>query len=217
MSMTRIVSYLTAGAIAGGIVIGCKSAKEHRLEADKAAGSIIEEKQKAAFGQTEPLTVERPADTLRRRLMLDQNLQYSHPGSLSTKDLKPTKNWPKDDYLSTRRDVQDPSAPGWTGGTLRLGLIDALRVAAHNSSQYQSRKEQVFLTALDLDLERDDFRTSWEGILNNNASFNLAPDDDVIGVTSSPELGASKRLRNGLTATAAIGLDLVQLLTPDKA
>src|SRR5688572_1295912 len=120
MRMTRIAPFVTAGVLAAGVFVGCKSAKQHRLEADKAAKDIIEEKQKAVFGQTEPFTVERPADTLRRRLMLDQDLQYSHPGSLSTKDLKPTKNWPKDDYLSTKNDVPDPSAPGWTGGRLNL-------------------------------------------------------------------------------------------------
>lgn len=217
MRMIRIATFLTAAAFAAAAFAGCKSARQHRLEADKAADSIIEEKQKATFGQTEPFTVERPADTLRRRLMLQQNLQYSHPGSLSTKDLKPTRHWPRDDYLSTQNDVPDPSAPGWTGGTLRLGLLDALQVAAHNSSVYQARKETVFTTALRLDLERDDFRTSWEGIINNEASFDLAPNDDVIGVTSSPELSASKRFRNGLSATARLGLDLVQLLQPNRA
>src|SRR5688500_8511716 len=118
------------------LVAGCKSSREHREEADKAAYNIIEQKQKSALGRTEPFTVEKPADTLRRRLMLEQNLAHSHPGSLSTKDLKPIKHWPDERYLEEERVPADQTVVVNGAEPIRLDLFDALQVAARNSRQY---------------------------------------------------------------------------------
>lgn len=196
---------------------GCKAPEVHRREADEAAARIIEEKQRQALGRTEPLTIERPADTLRRRLMLDQRLQHSSAASLSTKDIEPIERFPDPAYLDPARGTPDPTAARYAGGTLRLGLAEALQVAAYNSSEYQNRKEQVFVSALALDLERDDFRTAFFAAANNRASADLGGDDLVAGITSSPELGVTQRLANGALLSGAIALDLVRLLHPGEA
>ena len=59
-------------------VSGCNT-KHYRLEANKVAYGIIDEAQRQALGKVEPFTIEPPADTLRRRLLLDQNLPVSGP------------------------------------------------------------------------------------------------------------------------------------------
>ena len=54
------------------LLLGCQSAQKYREGADKTAASIIESKQKEALGRTEPFTIERPSDSLRRRLLQEQ-------------------------------------------------------------------------------------------------------------------------------------------------
>ena len=58
------------------VQVGCQTPSEHRQEADKVASDIITEKQEEALGKTEPFSIERPSDILRRRLMTEQQLLY---------------------------------------------------------------------------------------------------------------------------------------------
>ena len=55
-------------------VTGCKSTRDWRNEADSHAEALIKDAQGKVTGQDEAIVVESAADTLRRRLMLDQNL-----------------------------------------------------------------------------------------------------------------------------------------------
>ncbi len=61
---------LGVAIIAGVLIGGCRAA-DHRREADQVAYDIISQKQAEALGHTEPFTIESPADTIRRRLLLD--------------------------------------------------------------------------------------------------------------------------------------------------
>ena len=56
---------------------GCRTPSDYRQEADKVASDIITQKQESALGKTEPFSVERPSDILRRRLLTEQQLLYS--------------------------------------------------------------------------------------------------------------------------------------------
>jgi outer membrane protein TolC len=218
---------ITAGVAAALAVFftGCRAA-DYRREADRAAYDIITNTQAKALGHTEPFTVETPADTLRRRLLLDQLLPHAAPSSLGTSDLEPIKQWPDDDYLE-KQHVDDTFTGSFaTAEGLRLTLIDALQIAAHESREYQSQKEQVFETALQLDLERDSFRRSWAGVLEGLFQSNLEQDVTIAdGITdrqtvSGLEYGGigelSQRFKNGMTFTGQIGLDLVSLLTQER-
>lgn len=49
---------------------GCRSPEAWRRQADEAAARSIAEAQRAAFGSERPFTIERPSDTLRRRLQI---------------------------------------------------------------------------------------------------------------------------------------------------
>ena len=63
---------------------GCRTATEFRQEADEVASEIIEENQQKALGHQENFGIERPSDILRRRLLQEQQLQYSGAASLGT-------------------------------------------------------------------------------------------------------------------------------------
>jgi outer membrane protein TolC len=207
----RLIAFTTIAVS----VAGCMPAQQYRTEADRVADRIIAEKQQQALDRAEPLTVERPADTLRKRLLLGQALPYSSNTSLGVQAIEPGKHWPDDNYLKTAGKDLSPALPGYTTGPLRLSLLESLQVAAHNNTTYQARKELVYLTALDLDLARDEFRTTFFALLENNTSADYSGDDPVKGNVTSTEIGLRQRFMNGLNLTTLLALDLAKLLTGD--
>lgn len=227
--MKRAILQVVAGVVSALAIcqVGCRSPGEYRQQADGVAYEIITEKQAQVLGRTEPFTIETPADTLRRRLLLDQHLLYTANASLGSRDADPIKQWPSDDYLKAQ-DVEDPLTGSFeTGDRLELTLVDALQIAAHESRTYQSRKEAVFEAALRLDLERDAFRLTWSGVLEGLSEAELERQvviDDrgttdgqtVSGVESGASLGLLQRFKNGITFTGLLGIDLVSLLTQNR-
>jgi hypothetical protein len=119
---------LTASA---GILGSCASPAEYRTEADAASYDIIDTARKSLLGHSEPFTIETPADTLRRRLLLDQGLPQSDPASLGSRDIHRIEQWPDDTYFEPQS--EQPAIPWSTAGTLKLALLDALQIGARNS------------------------------------------------------------------------------------
>ncbi|MBN2446836.1 MAG: TolC family protein [Phycisphaerae bacterium] len=207
-------------------IAGCR-AVDHRRQADEIARDVIARKQIQALGRTEPFTIETPAETLRRRLMLDQNLPYYTGASLNSRNITPIDQWPDDDYLAEPNAADELVAHFDTSKPLVLTLTEALQIAAHESREYQTQKEQVFTAALRLDLERDEFRRTWTGILTGEYKANLEQEvtlDDkghtdkqtVGGAEYGGVLGLSQKLKNGTTVSGQIGLDMVSLLTQER-
>lgn len=195
---------------------GCRSPSQHRLEADKMAEDIIQETQKRTLGNAEEFSIERPSDILRRRLLAEQDLPYSSQASLGTDELKTIEHWPEDDYpeaQSLPELVELPQADE----PLRLSLTQALRIGARNNFEYQTLKEDVFRSALDLDLQRNEFRNIFAGRLESFASTDSTGDRTVSGIENSADVGLSRRLENGVELTGALALDLVKLLTANGA
>lgn len=210
--MRQIAFRIIALCLAAGLT-SCASPGERRHMADKTAYDIIARKQQEALGRTEPMEVEPPSETLRRRLLLDQNLPHASAASRGVKDLDPIPHWPNDDYLDAATGTLDAA---WyqPGETLQLSLIEALQVATRNSRTYQSRKEDVFRSALQLDLERDEFRGTFTGLLEGLFSTDHSGDDAVTGLEGGAGVGLRRRFRSGAELTSAIALDLVRLLHP---
>ncbi len=192
---------------------GCRSPAEHRTDADEVASKIITAKQKEALGSTEPFSIERPSDILRRRLLAEQNLAVSSEASLGTDRLKPVEYWPEPNYPqatpsgSLSELAVEPNTP------VKLSLIQALQVGARNSLEYQSRKEDVFRTALALDLTRNNFRN----IFSAQAQSELSTDTTATELGNSGTAGVSRSLKNGTDMSAAMAIDLVNLLTQGGA
>ncbi len=196
---------------------GCSKPADYRREADQAAAKIIEQKQFEALGRSEAFSIERPADTLRRRILLASGLPYSGRASLGTGQLELIEHWPEKDYPSSRPDAEPAVGPWNDKQPRRLTLIEALQVAARNNRDYQSQKEDIFRAALDLDLERDDFRDTFAGSLESIYSADLSGDHTESGIENSIEAGVGRQLRSGAALSARIALDLVNLLTLDRA
>ena len=198
------------------VLVGCHSAGKHRQQVDQVAARIIEQKQLEALGRIEPFTIERPADTLRRRLLIAQNLAYVGPASLGVKSLELVEHWPEDDYLESTEVASATTMPEIGDQPLRLTLIEALQVAAYNSREYQTRKESVFRTALHLDLERDVFRNTFSGLAEGMFSTDESGEDTTSGREGSVLGSLSRRFKSGITLTARIGMDIAKLLEPEK-
>ena len=196
------------------IAAGCKSVQDYRLEADAVAYEIIEQKQQEALGRTERLSVDSPAETLRRRLLLDQNLPYSDSMSLGIHDLPDNEYWQGQKHLSEAGE----GAVSWGGAEpLRLALLDALQVAARNSREYQAAKEEVFVAALDLDLERDEFRSTFSGLLSGLISTDRSGERTVSGSVTTGEASVTRKFKSGIELSSRIALNLAKVLTQDQS
>ncbi len=191
------------------IEAGCRSPSEHRTQADQVASEIITAKQEEALGKTEPLEIERPSDILRRRLLARQNLSYSSKASLGTDQLEPVEHWPEPDYPRSESSSDSLVLAVEPNKPVKLSLMQALQVGAHNSLEYQSRKEDVFRTALALDLTRNDFRN----IFNAGTDSTLSTNTVSTELENSASGGVSRSLKNGADLSAAIAVDLFNLLT----
>jgi len=217
MGLSRILLYLFPVCAASLLLIGCKSAQQHHRDADQVAGRIIQQTQEKALGKTEPFSVEPPSETLRKRLLLSHQLPYSSSASLGSKFLAPIRHWPKDDYLDGALETEE-ATPAWASGEpMQLTLLDALQIGARSSREYQSQKEQVFLAALDLDLERDEFRTTFSGVLAGLFEKDRSVDPTVSGLEGSADGEISQRFKSGIDLSTSLAVDLAKLLTQNHA
>lgn len=202
-----------AVAVVCGLWAGCRSPADARRKTDGRAYAIVEAAQREALGHPVPFTVERPSETLRRRLMLEQSLPYADPASLGSAGVERIPQWP--DPGPGRPEAARSAS---SGGTLTpIRLIEALQVAARGSREYQDQKEEVFRFALQLDLERDAFRGTWTGRLEALANTDGGGEERVSGVEGGGSLGLGRRLQSGGSFALDLGLDLVKLLTQDRA
>jgi outer membrane protein TolC len=200
---------------------GCRSAQDYRREADDTAAAYLAEGQRAALGRTEAIEVETPAETLRRRLMIDQKLLVKDPASFGIRDIPTNLYWRVDERMLPGG--EDAAASVWNGGTnaLEIGLVDAVRIAAFNSREYRSRKEALFRSALGMDLEDDVFRSIFSGRLGS--SMNISRDENernalenhAVSHNESATFGISRRFRNGVRLTGSIMANLAGMLTGD--
>jgi len=195
------------------ILTGCSTAGRYRETIDKTAAQIIEQKQMEALGRIEPFTIEKPEEILRKKLILGQDLLYSSPASLGVKEIEPIPHWPNDDYLQPK-EMEANAGISYSSEPIKLTLIDALQIAAKNSRQYQSQKENVFRAALNLDLARDRFRNTFNGSVENTLGADLSRADTSSSFSNSVVGNFSRRLLNGVSLSARIGFDILKLLRP---
>jgi len=190
---------------------GCRTAVMHRHAADRAAQMRLQQAQAQALGSTEALTVERPADTLRRRLLLDQLLPHGAETSLGTRDLPPNRFWDPARHLDPPADTNAvvPLSP--------LTLEESLRVGAANSREFQDAKETLYRSALDLDLEADAFRHTFAGMLSGTYASDSSGEETVESAQGSSTLGITRKFRNGAELSGSIMVDVVKLLTQEPA
>lgn len=216
---------IVEGTLKGAVICACLGVgssgctlAQHRRSVDARAQGILAEKQQEALGRTEPLVLVAPEDSLRARLLIAQQLPYAAPASLG-EVVRPGDS--RGDSL-TADALLPPGVRGRDLSTpLELSLNEALQVAAANSPDYQDRKEDLFEAALDLDLERDDFRTSFAGVVSSIFSHDRSELGEPGGrlseaVETSAVLEAARTFRAGTAVTLQLGWDLLKLLEPEQ-
>jgi outer membrane protein TolC len=197
---------------------GCRSPSSYRAEADRVAGDILDSTWEQATGKSnDGFTIVPPEQTLRERLLLDQNLPVTSPASAGSAYDARIDQWPDDAYSDDRSAGYLPSSESdELLDSIQLSLSEALQVAAMNNRGYQSQKESVYQSALSLDLERDAFRSTWTGVVDSVVSASLSSSGETNGVESSPSLGVSQQFKNGMRFTSLLAVDLVNLLNGSR-
>jgi len=154
------------------------SASRYKEDADREAYEIIRAKQMAALGLDRSFSIES------RHVDSLDGLPRRVPEPLGDPDEAPPQ----------------PVA--------MLSMVDALDLASRNSREYQSRKEDVFIGALDLGLAR--YR--YGPILSSNlsAAYKKTEGDETVG--GDGNLGLSKLFADGTRFTADLSTDLLMHL-----
>lgn len=156
---------------------------------------------------------------MRRRLLLKQNLPHSGSVSLGSQDLQPIDQWPEESEKCALQSAQKQKKEH-PGNSLTINLVEALQISARNNREYQSKKEEVFRKALDLDLSRDTFKRTFAGHIEGGYSEDRSASDSADGVQAGFENSSlatiSRTFLNGITFTAQLGFDLVQMLDPTR-
>ncbi|HKX46096.1 MAG TPA: TolC family protein, partial [Planctomycetota bacterium] len=91
-----------------------------------------------------------------------------------------------------------------------LDLVDCLAVAAENNRAFQARREQLYLTALDLTFERYEYQVQSQGVLAASLFGDAAGETSV---ASDATLGLSKLLGTGALIVGDIGLSMFRSIT----
>lgn len=211
---------IIAGLAVACVLCGCLSPERAVRDARETGSAIAGEYMGIVTGRTNEFTIARPADRLRNRLLAEQGLD---PGVAAELNVETGS--------VNRAPLPDP---------LRLSLADALRAGAANSEEFQKEKETVFDAALALDLQRHAFENTFAGVLGGGWSStdrgggksagavdNGAEVDGGTGAEVTTGRGSSKssqatgrtsasvsrKLSNGMTAAASLGIDVLKLLT----
>jgi len=92
-----------------------------------------------------------------------------------------------------------------------MSLKQVVEIATKFNREYQSQKESLYLSALDLTLTRHQFARKWFGTID--ASYNRDSDDE--SVSSGAEVGFGQLLADGAQISTSIALDWARFLTGD--
>lgn len=99
-----------------------------------------------------------------------------------------------------------------------LGIIDlskAVALATAQNREYQTQKEALYLTALDLTLARHQFARQWFGTVDAQYADESDDDSDDEQLNTGGELGFNQLLADGAQVTTSIAIDWARFLTGD--
>jgi outer membrane protein TolC len=147
----------------------CATPEEHRTAADEEVYSLLDERRAALFDRPAGFTADRSTDSLRFRLLREED----------------------------------------AGTPLDLNLATCLEVAAENNRGYQTRREQLYRSALDLTLER--WRFGWRPSFSADGTI-TGSGDQSNNASLNGDFGLSKQFGNGAQIIGSIGTNLFRAL-----
>ncbi|MFH1549094.1 MAG: TolC family protein [Planctomycetota bacterium] len=166
------------------VLTGC-SAEHYKESADKQVYEILRKKHEMLFGSEEIYEIEQIA----RDPMAD--LPRAEKPLLETPEyLKPFDEPP-----------------------LIISLEKALEIGTYNSRDYQSEKEDIYVTALSLTEKRHEFSTQFSGIISS--FWNKRVGDETY--TTESGFSISKLLKTGATIGLNLSTEFLRHLTGDPA
>ena len=164
------------------VLPGC-SAKYYKESADRQVYDILRKKHEVLFGTAEVYEIEQMAREPMADLPRAGQVAFKLPEELG-------------------RGTEMP---------LIISLEKALEIATYNSRDYQSEKEDVYLTTLSLTEERHEFSAQFSGILS--AFYKKDTGGETLTVDSG--FSVSKTLKDGATAGIDISTEFLRYLTGD--
>jgi len=117
-------------------------------------------------------------------------------------------NYKISDVTPSPNDIQVEKAVPESGV---ITLTQAVAIATADNREYQTQKEALYLTALDLTLARHQFARQWFGTID--ASYTRDSADESVGVDGG--LGFNQLLADGAQISANIAIDWARFLTGD--
>lgn len=188
-----------------GLIVACVAAaaascckvrpKEFKDKADREVYEILSVQQARVLGTSMGFTIE-PVEVPARERFAPPGARATTEKALSAADI---------DALDKGKGLPPQE------GLVRLSLRDALELAARLSRDYQARKEDLYLAALTLTLERFRWKPQWTGTLE--ASATDRPDNSSGGLSS--DFSVSQLLDLGGKVTASLATDLLRFSTGD--
>ncbi|UCE99133.1 MAG: TolC family protein [Planctomycetota bacterium] len=103
-----------------------------------------------------------------------------------------------------------------------LSLAKAVAIATAHNRDYQKQKEDLYLKALDLTLERHQFARQWFGTIDAKYLRHPVPgrdnDEEELKISGdNTKLGFTQLLADGAIVSAGIGFDWARFLTGDPS
>ncbi|MDA1044819.1 MAG: TolC family protein, partial [Verrucomicrobia bacterium] len=205
---------LTAATLA---INGCRSPATYREASDAVVERHLTQAQQQVLGHTEEINISTPEETLRRRLLVDQNLAFNADASMGLRAIPANEFWQPGRHLDDAEAERLFPVPTNAAGRLTLSLLDAQQLAARSSRAFQKSKEDLFLVALGLDLEEDAFRQTFSGLLKGGLEGSSVDGQQVSVGQGSSDVGVTKKMLNGVELSSMIAIDLVKLFTQETA
>lgn len=196
-------------------VASCRNLEDTKERVDRNAYALIQEKSLVTLDAELDWDLEQSSDQLRKAIFEQQGLYIATAASVAAADLPQVKGEGEASYR--QMNASQPLGIDLDQGIV-LNLKSTLEVAANNSRDYQSRKEDVFRAALALDLARYNFGVKVDpASLESGFSENRAGSSVVRGVSNGASLGLSKRSVTGATFRTSVAADLVRLIGSESA
>jgi len=169
-------------------VAGCGT-EHYRTDADEEVYRIIAHKQNAVLGTETPFTIEQqPSDPLDG---LPRRFQPLIPESSLSSEMTPG---------GSRTDTEPPAI---------ISLTQAMAIAVANSRDYQRRKEDVYLAALDLSLARHRWSPRFSALLSGK--WKRADKDE--SWAGDADFGVTQLLASGATFTLGLSTEFLHYMT----
>lgn len=208
----RLLSTACAVGLPILLLTSCDTAKSSYESSETTANTLIEQTSEKALGTKESISISPYENNLRTKLIKSQNLKIKSPKLISTDTLTKPEHWGKD--LNLTKETSDEISEN---DFMKLTLEDSLQIAAAYNRSYQSKKESIFRTSLDLDLQQDAFRNTYSGLLSSFIDSNQAAGNVSTGVTNSFTPGVTRKLKNGAQLAGKLAFDVSRLFSTEKA